>query len=180
MVLNDILADCALKLGYAGSVDFTEPMTGDARRIFDKLIRCAGLVYGEIITDYLPLIKRESVVFDNGALEISALSGRMLYVIGIRRGGVSKRFRLFSTYIETVFSGEGEIEYACLPEPLTGQSEIDARLPEWLFAEGICAEYCFAENLADMAAAFQTKFREGISKLRRRDGRVYVKARGWY
>lgn len=182
MVLKDILADCILKLGYSDSVDITaETLSAADQKIVNRLVQCANIVYAEIATDYIPIIVKETVTLDNGVIDIAELANRLLYVVSVKQNGVAKRFRLYSSYIESTFSGEAVIEYASLPETMAVNSEVpETRLPAWLFAEGICAEYCYAENLTDMSVAFDNKFREDICKLKNKSDSRYVKARGWY
>jgi hypothetical protein len=181
MILKDVLEDCLVKLGYSDSIDLSGDLTEANQKIADKLVRCANMVYAEICTSYIPLICKENATFEDGQVLISSLANRLLYVIGVRFKGVSKRFRLYSSYIESTESGEAEVEYAMLPEAFTLNSTVpETCLPSWLFAEGICSEFCYAENLADMSVAFDNKFREGINRLKTKSVSRFVKARGWY
>ncbi len=175
MLVKNIISECLSKLGMD-----PEAHNDGEDSVVKALLDAANSVYCEIATDYLPLVAREKAVFDEGFADVSALAKRILYVVAVRKDGIAKGYKLYPDYIESTFRGEGEIEYAYLPDEFAFDGELsDTRIPEWLFAEGVCAEYCYRNNMSDMAEAFAAKFKESLLRLKNKGSSKYLKARRW-
>ena len=59
-------------------------------------------------------------------------------------------------------------------------TELPSNVPCWLLSEGVVAEYAYANNLIDLGAQAEKKFREGICALKAHSGAGrYVKPRRW-
>lgn len=178
MTVKEVISAALFKMGY-GEVDFDE-MTSEESALVQKMLKCLNLVYQQIETEYLPLTKKETKNFSGGTLEISTLSKPLLYVVGIKKDGVAKSFKTKASYIETTFDGDAEIEYAYLADDflLTGEIE-DKRLAKWLIADGVVAEFCYAENMPVEAAAAYKRFTDGLKYLKNKSLRLTVLARRW-
>ena len=101
-------------------------------------------------------------------------------IASIKKDGVAKSFKTKASYIETTFDGDAEIEYAYLADdfPLTGEIA-DKRLAKWLIADGVVAEFCYAENMPVEAAAAYKRFTDGLKYLKNKSLRLTVLARRW-
>ena len=103
-----------------------------------------------------------------------------MYVVGIKKDGVAKSFKTKASYIETTFDGDAEIEYAYLADDFLLTGEIaDKRLAKWLIADGVVAEFCYAENMPVEAAAAYKRFTDGLKYLKNKSLRLTVLARRW-
>lgn len=182
MKVYEILNDCIFKLGMSDRISLTETgtYTDEQQKIINSLLRCANIVYAELCTNYFPNIVCEKVLFTDNKLNLSSLqNNRFVYAVTLRQNGILKRIKQYPSYIESNFSGDAVLEYVALPNPLTFLTEVSNVIPSWLYAEGIVSEYAFANNLIDIAAACERKFREGLGQLRARGAGKYVKARRW-
>ncbi len=178
MTVKEIIAAALFKLGY-GDIDFEE-MTSEENALVEKALKCLNLVYQQIETEYLPLTTVEDVRFTEGVLRYDELTKPLLYIVSVKSHGETKCFKMRANYVESTFDGEAAVEYAYLADDLTLDGEIeDKRLAKWLVAEGVAAEFCYAENMPTEAAAAYKRFTDGLKYLKNKSIRLFVKSRRW-
>lgn len=181
MLIRDILALCFVKLGYGTSVDMVTDAnrSDEENRIVNILTRCAAVVYNEILTNHIPNIVKEKVVLTDNKVNLSTLSEtKFVYAVALKCGGENRKIKQYPNYIESNFSGEAELEFVALAD-VTLDTDVPARIPHWLLADGIVAEYAYANNMIDVAVQTERKFYEGLTALKSKGAGRYVKQRRW-
>ncbi|MEG1612720.1 MAG: hypothetical protein RR357_00965 [Clostridia bacterium] len=182
MKVKEIISDCVFKLGFGDRINMSEGAvwTAEEQKTIDILLRCANIVYAEICTNYLPNIITETVNLIDNKVQLSALiNKKYVYAVTLRQNGFFKPIKQYPAFIESNFSGEGQLDFVAIPATLALNTEINERIPSWLFADGVVSEYAFANNLIDIAVQYERKFRESIGHLKTQGSSKYVKARRW-
>lgn len=182
MKVSDVIKNCFVKLGY-GVVDVTdaENLTAEQKRLVDILLCSVENVHSEIISAYFPFVVAENVTLVDGKLQYSTLTNpKIVYPISLKRGAETRKIKAYPTYIQSDFSGEATFEYCALLPSYSLSTELPCNVPCWLLSEGVVAEYAYANNLIDLGAQAEKKFREGICALKAHSGAGrYVKPRRW-
>ncbi|HPD01785.1 MAG TPA: hypothetical protein P5161_04210 [Eubacteriales bacterium] len=180
MTVKQILGRCLVKLG---ETDFTsKPMLSESETAtLDRLLSAANFIYHEICANYLPQIHTEAVELDgSGELQYSALERRIIRPLRLIKDGYLKYFKGGATKLQSDFSGAAELVYSYLPPDLALNDTVDdTRLLPWIFEDGICGEYAFQNGLYEMAAAFDTKFRDAAARQKYRGRNITWRARRW-
>lgn len=182
MKIREIISDCLFKLGYGTAIDMTVDAnrTEEQNRTVNMLLKCASIVYSEIITAHFPNVVKERVTLTDCRLPLNTLqNSKFVYAVALRQHGENRKIKQYPSHIESNFSGEGELEFVALINAYTLDTELGDRVPAWLLAEGIVAEYAYANNLIDAAVQSERKFRDGLSQLKSRGASKYVRARRW-
>ncbi len=182
MKIREIIGDCLLKLGYGTAVDMVTDAnrTDEQNKAVNMLLKCASIVYSEIITNHFPNVVKETVTLTDGKMELSQLTNsKFVYALSLKQNGENRKIKVYPTYIESNFSGEGELEFVALLSTYDLDTELPERVPSWLLAEGVAAEYAYANNMIDAGVQSERKFRDGLSELKARGAGKYVRARRW-
>lgn len=172
-------------VGYLGLENLTFSLDcpvvlSDSRAI--KLMRAANLVVSEIASEYFPLLKEENIETENGIIEYTTLSERLLDVISLKNSsGENVRFKLFPTYLKTREGGEFTLTYQYMPPTLDVTSALpyDIKISPRLFALGICSEYCLLSGMYEEGVMFDKKYREAIRAALSFKGEHKVASRRW-
>ena len=93
------------------SLDGTETETDEQTKELSHLLRCLNLVLSEIATDYIPLLKTETVSSTDGKILLSSLSKDVLDIVKVEnKFMLSEPYKLFPDSIETI-PGDVKITY---------------------------------------------------------------------
>lgn len=182
MKIRNIISDCLLKLGYGTAVDMEidANRSAEENRIVDILLRCVSITYTEIVTRHFPNIVREEVVLTDNKLTFATLTGgKFVYAVSLKQKGEYQKIKVYPTFLESEFSGEATLEYCALPASYTLDTELPDVVPCQIIADGVTAEYAYAENMIDTGVSCERKFAEGLGALKCRGVGKYVKARRW-
>ncbi len=180
MKIKDIVGECLVKMGQT---DFSNEQTLDTQQteLKNKLVAAINIAYREIVSEYLPLYFTENVEFEDGKLEASKLSKKILYPVKVIQNGEKRAFSSQTDCITCDAIGECELTYAYMPSsPLAFEDEInDMRLTVGTLSDGALGEYYFQNKMFDLANSFDTDFRAKIGTLRYRGRNIRIKARRW-
>ena len=118
----------------------------------DKLLDCLNFALREVATDYLPFVKAENVVVDNGSLKYSDLKETFSKAVSLFIGGEETDFETTPSEIKTKKDGNGVLTYRYIPKTLTANDEIcDCRLKTEYMVNGTLCYYYFSGGMYDLA-----------------------------
>lgn len=148
------------------------------------LLRCLNLVYNQIATDYIPLLKTEKITPVNGEIVLSDLSKKILDIKRIEdKFGMRVNYKLYPNKIVLTISGEVTITYSYEPEELTALTSImesfSEKLTERVMAYGVAMEYSFISGLHDDASIWETRFKDGLLIAARKKSEMRLPNRRW-
>lgn len=179
MKVNFLIAKC---LGKMDVDDFTGHVTEEREKNTMKaLLRALNAVYGEIISDYLPLVAEQTVTVKDGKVSASSLEKQALYPIGATKDGRKIKFGTDAENIYFAESGEVTLKYAYLPAAeLTEDGEFElVGASDDMISDGMLAQYYLAEGQYDVAKSYDAVYREKLWKLRYKNKDMRLKERRW-
>ena len=154
-------------------------LSTDGQAKADSLVRCFNLVYEEVSSSYLPIVKIEKVQTSDGKVMFSSLSQKVVDVIEVRNGhGRKIKFRKFDSYIFAL-ADTVEVYYKTLPATLALTGEFSSLLPERVFAYGVAREYFYLTGMDDEAEIYDNRFKDSLLVLLGKNKEVVMPARGW-
>lgn len=154
-------------------------LTDDENAKVDLFVRCFNLVYNEIASQYVPIIKNQKVSTDEGKVLFSSLQGKVLDVVMVKDSkGRKIKFRKFNDYLFAL-AGQVEVFYKTEPDALLISSEFSCPLPERVFAYGIAREYFFLNGLQEDGEIYDTRFKDSLLVLLGKNKEIIIPARGW-
>lgn len=182
MILRDVLKYAVLYLGYADTIDLDDRQTNeDNSKELKTLVRCANLVYHELLSDYLPIFKKEKICFDKGFFPYTNLEEQILNIYSLKAFGEEVVYKTDATGIYCD-EKQAEITYGILRDNLKLDSyiDIDGRITPKIFSLGVASEFCLINNLYEENLTFEKKYKESLKELLRKKSEIRVKSRGWY
>lgn len=148
------------------------------------LLKCLNLTYQEIASDYIPLLKKESISFVDGEILLSSLSKKFLEVVSLRsKNGEKVKYKIYPDYIEANID-EADMVYKYLPSNLTSlSSTIETfanRVSEITLAFGVAMEYCFINGLHEDAAVWERRFKDALFIRSSKKNNIKLPVRRWF
>lgn len=159
--LGDV--EAALKSGTEQSLD--ERGKGE----LEKLLGCLDFTLSDIAADYIPLIKKETLMPKENRIYFRELEREITHIVTVKQKGVKARFRLLGDSLMLPQNAETEVTYAYKPlkAALDGSSEWEGGIPgSKTVALGIASEYCLLEGMTDDALVFDRRFKDAIDSRR--------------
>ena len=147
----------------------------------DHLLKCFNLVYNEVATAYLPLLKEEKVVFKNGVLPFDGLSKSLIEVKKLFSNGKNIKYKIFEDGIHANVK-EAVITYSYLPDELGFESDVflfGGKLPYRVLAYGLCFEYSVLAGLFDDANLWEGRYKDGLKLACSKKSDIVIPARRW-
>ena len=143
----------------------------------NALLRCLNLAYEEICSEFLPILKKESITAANGEFYFSSLSKPICGIVSLKTtSGEDVKYTLSSDHIS--FEGDSAVlTYAIQPEELAFGDEVDTIIPARVLAYGTAREFFLMQALSDEAAIFETRFKESLEGLVRKKTTLKMPAR---
>ncbi len=180
MKIKNIVGECLLRMGLEDFLSNTS-FSSQEQELVNKIVGAINIVYNEICAEYLPLVAREQVVFENGKLSFSQLEKRILYPIKLESNGKKCKYVIYPDRLESDECGEGTLKYAYLVNSLYAlEDDIDDnRLSEGVVCLGALAQYYFANKMFELAKSFDEDFRAKISSLCVKQKQICIKQRRW-
>lgn len=148
------------------------------------LLKCLNLTYQEVASDYIPLLKKESISVSDKKISLSDLSKKFLEVVSLRdKNGKKLKFKVFPDYIE-VDTDEAEIVYKYLPTGLTSLSttmeSFSNKVSEITLAFGVAMEYSFINGLHEDAAVWEKRFKDALFIRSGKKNNIKLPVRRWF
>lgn len=148
------------------------------------LLKCLNLTYQEVASDYIPLLKKESISVSDNKILLSDLSKKFLEVVFLRdKNGKKLKFKVFPDYIE-VNADEAEIIYKYLPTELTSLSttmeSFSNKVSEITLAFGVAMEYSFINGLHEDAAVWEKRFKDALFIRSGKKNNIKLPVRRWF
>lgn len=145
----------------------------------DSMTRAFNLVYEEVATQYIPITMTQKVTTDDGKVEFTKLSGRVLDIIEVRNNHNRKiRFRKFNDYIVTL-ANEVTILYTISPNNLPLSGVFSTTLPERVYAYGVAREYFYSIGVNDEGDIYDNRFKDSLLVLLGKTKEIVIPARRW-
>ncbi len=182
MKLREVVDKAVFYLGLSDELILEgSNATPETNKKIATLIRCANVIQGEIASDYIPLIAKETVTSDNYELQYSYFSRRLISINSCLYKGRKIKFKVYPTYLEVSENGEIEVQYNYLPEDIGLDDDVPylATLSPSTFAYGIAGEYAIVNKMYEEAILFERRFKEGMVSDTSIKNATYVKERRW-
>lgn len=164
MNVNDILNKALDLLGIT-DVTVTAGST-DAR--LAKLVNALGVTYLQLITEYVPLEKEESVTVSGGSLDLTTLTETLFDVARLfddEGKAVKCRLRGRTLLAE---DGNYRLRYYYLPQSypaVGGTVNLPPQVTLPLIARGVAAEYALESLMYEESLLHDRKYKEGLMKV---------------
>ena len=169
------LRETAEKIASGGQTDSFE------NEAVKTLVCCYNAVEDELARRYLPLTARDKLSSPDGVYVYAGFSRAPVKIKRVLSDGKEIAFTQEADRF-TADSASVTVEYFYAPEKkkLDDFCECSAQAGVNLMADGMAPEYCFINGEADMADAFEAKYRSAIdaaqSKIR---DRIHLPPRRW-
>lgn len=154
----------------------------DRQLKIQELLQCLNFVYGEITTDYTPLIFKEKVNFENNKLDFSTLTKTLTSVVSLRNSlGKNIKFKMYPSHLEAQVS-KAEISYCYEGEHLELNSKINfygQKIPARVFAFGVAMEYFFLQAQSTEALIWENRYKNALLGLIRKKHNITLPSRRW-
>lgn len=158
-----------------------QPLSEAEQRKVDQMTNCFNLVNQEIASDYLPLLKKETLKEETSIVNYALLSETVVHILEVKnRFGISLKFRLFPNYAQ-VCGRAKTVVYSFLPKELTQESEVEmlCGLSPRVYAYGVASEYLLIDGLSEDAEIWEERFKESLFMLSRKSGEHCLPRRKW-
>ncbi len=154
-------------------------LTDEQQEKVNAMTRCFNLVYEELSSQYLPIIKTETVSTSDGKVLFSSLSQKVLDIVEVKNShGRRIKFRKFDSYLFALAS-EVTVSYKTIPATLTDSGEFSCPLPERIFAYGVAREFFYLLGASDEAEIYDNRFKDSLLVLLGKSKEIVMPARGW-
>jgi hypothetical protein len=160
-----------------------ESSTTSQQKELSLLLRCLNLVYNQVATDYIPLIKTERFLPSSGEVLFTSFYKKVLDIRKIvDKDGIKASYKLYPDRISTI-DEEISVTYSYEPDELTGLESImesfSEKLTERVMAYGVAMEYSFISGLHDDASIWEKRFKDGLLIASRKKSEIRLPARRW-
>ena len=160
----------------------TQPTNSQTKEI-NHMLRCLNLVVNQISSDYIPLLKKETITPTNGKVLLGDLSKTVIDVIRVEdKFGIRVNYKMFPDYFETI-NGEINVLYSYEPAEVSElSSEIESfsqKIGERVIAYGVAMEYCFICGLHDDDKKKEKRFKDALLIASRKKGEIKLPKRRW-
>ena len=179
MNVNDIL-NKALKL--LGIDNLTVSAQSSDPRLA-KLLNALGVTYMQLVTEYAPIEKEESVTVVSGEYSLSGLTAAVFDVVRLtdeQGNGVKCRIRGGKLYAEK--DGTHRLLYYSLPNSyptIGGTVTVREQITTDLLARGVAAEYALESMMYEEALLHERKYKEGLSNVLSAHKSFHVDCERW-
>lgn len=173
MILLDIIKYAATMLsknavlGYVtaeGGYNETNSYQPDMK----TAINLSNMVIKELALAYIPITKKESVVFVNGLFDTTDLSENVRNIIRLTDAeGKDVPFKVEGEYMRASVTG-AVIEYSYIPDDYSPTQVIgytDKDISPVVLAYGLCAEWCIVDGRFDEAVMWHKRYMDKIAAM---------------
>ncbi len=145
------------------------------------LKKCFNLVYNEIATSYIPLLKTENVVFENNVLPYSKISKNIVEVRKLISNGKNVNYTLEEDGLHANVKN-ASLTYNYSPDELDFDDDVfmfGGKLSERVLAYGIAMEFSLISGLYDDAEVWETRFYSGLKEAYSKKSEIRLPDRRW-
>lgn len=162
-----------------GEIESTEAQ----KKEINILFRCLNLVYNQVATDYISLIKTEILIPIDNEILFTSLSKKILDVKRIEdKYGIRINYKLYPDRIK-IINEQVTITYTYEPDELkeltSTMESFSEKLTERVMAYGVAMEYSFISGLHDDASIWETRFKDGLLIAVRKKSEIRLPSRRW-
>ena len=159
-------------------VEATEGVLED----LEKLLLACNIVNGTIASQYVEVIDVIESEVNNGIISVADFTDKNIIEIKeISNGnGVSVEYKIFGgkIYVDASFV---KIKFSYFPKDLSLGDNIDyyLKIDEYVFAQGVVAEYLFLKGDFEESNIFDTRFKNAIGSLLRPKRNIITASKRW-
>lgn len=173
MKLKDVLLTTSMYLGREDVICYLQNPNdtldnNNTLSLVDSLTRCANLVINELATTYLPLVKEEQMMAQNGKIRYDELSERATEIVEIvDEYGNKVNFKVFAEYVE-VYKTKLTVKYKYIPSNLDLNDDVgyeETKVPIRVLAYATASEFCLIEKGYQESLMWRNRFCESLSNL---------------
>ena len=184
MDVKDVVKEVAglLQLSNILNLDFEDnvemaAIDSTTQRDIDLIVKCLNLVLHRIATEYVELLKRDTVSVVNGMFDLTTL-GEKIYkvkkVVGCEKYRVVDN-KLFAE------NGNYEIVYSYFPEELDFDDQLEyfENLSHFAIYYGICSEFLMILGDFSQSEIWESKFENSMEMAKSNLKVVDIKHKRW-
>jgi len=184
MEVKDLVKDVAelLQLSNVLELDFDDAddmasIDSTTQRDIDLIVSCLNQVLNRIATEYIELLKKETITIENGTFDLSALDEKYFKV---KKLGKGQKYKIADGNLLTE-SGEYEIVYSYLPEEVDFDDEFDYfdNLSKFAIYYGICSEFLMILGDFSQSEIWESKFENAMDIAKSSPRVVDIKQKRW-
>ena len=179
MNVNDILNKSLKLLG----IEDVTVAAGNSDARLTRLVNALGVAYMQLITEYAPLEKEETVTVTSGECALSSLSATLFDVVRLKdASGKDVKCHVRGGKLLTEKDGSYRLTYYYLPSSypaVGGTMTLPERITADLFARGVAAEYALESLLYEEAVTHERKYKEGLLNVLSCHKKLHLEARRW-
>ncbi len=151
----------------------------DKQNLLNKLIKCFNLVRNEIVSEFIPIVKMERFVCDNGRINFNQFNGKVIDILSVKdKFGNNVRFKICDDFIE--FDGKDVcVWYNASADELDKDDRFFSTISERVYAYGIVREYYFIQTLYEDAKVWDERFKSSLQAFERKKGGTELPRRRW-
>ena len=181
MLVKDIII---LASEFIGNNELAEglkdnSLSDDQTLLSESLVKCFNLINNEITSEYIPIIKRETIKTENFKIDFDKFSNKLLKIISVEdKFGNKLKYKVIDDYV-FVFAKTVNITYSTVPQKYKLTDEFETNIPERVYAYGIAREFCFLQAMFDDGDLWEQRFKSSLETLSKRISSVYIPRRRW-
>jgi len=179
MNVNDILNKAVSLLGIS---DLTVSQGSTDSRLM-RLVNALGVTYMQLITEYVPLEKQESITVTNGECALSALTSTLFDVVRLTDAkGKEVKCKIRTGKILTEKDGNYTLTYYYVPNAyptIGGTVTVKEQITCDLLARGVAAEYALESLMYEEAVMHERKYKEGLLNVLSSHKSLRLEAKRW-
>lgn len=139
------------------------------QNVVSLLMTALNNVISEIAEEYIPFLKKEKVLVENGKILYSDLSQKVKEIVRVNSNKQKVSFSLFEKGIEVDANGEVEITYSYIPKEVELGEEIEfpVGVTERTVACGVAGEYALMSERYEECVNYDNRFLSGIKAVKR-------------
>ena len=154
-------------------------LTPELKELKEQFLKCFNLVNNEIVSEYMPSVKQESIFTSDGKVDFSSLQDRLVNIVSIKSlNGLPLKFEVFDNFLITK-KGNIVIKYNAMPKELNFEDEFTSTIPERVYAYGVVKEFYFIQALYEDAKIWDERFKNSIETFLRKKGNTFLPRRRW-
>jgi len=154
-------------------------LSADEMIVVDCLMNCFNLICDEIATDYVPCVKTQTFNTSSFKIYLNQFDKNVYKIISVKDSkGRNIKYKIVDDYI-MVLADKVDVTYSYHPDKLNINSSFTSMIPERVYAYGIAREYYFMQTLFSDAETWESRFKNSLQVLTKKEGNVIMPGRSW-
>lgn len=151
----------------------------EKQNVLDKLVKCFNLVRNEIVCEYMPIVKMERIICEQGKIYFDQFSGMVVDIVSVKDNfGNNVKFKVYDNFI-TVDGNDVCVWYNTSAEELDIDEQFSSTISERVYAYGVVREYYFIQTLYEDAKVWDERFKSSLQTFERKKGDTILPRRRW-